>query len=315
MQIASSLTIATRGSRLALWQATYVKNQLLKRYPDISVDLLVLKTKGDIILDVPLAKVGGKGLFVKEIEEALLDGRAHIAVHSMKDVPMELPAGLTLGVIPKRANFKDLFLSVNYDSLEALPQGAKVGTSSLRRQSQLLGLRPDLNIISLRGNVETRLRKLTDGEFDAIIMAAAGMERLGLTAPVMTELGPPHFLPACGQGAIGLEYRSDNPTLHRMLAFLNDVETFVTVNAERGFLAGLEGGCQVPIAAYAQLDENQIHLEGLVASPDGTTRIVKTISGPMNEAYALGKKLAEEVKDAGAAAILKELYTAHDEKV
>lgn len=314
MQVTSPVVIATRGSRLALWQANFVKEQLTKRYPDILVELLVLKTKGDIILDVPLAKVGGKGLFVKEIEEALLDGRAHIAVHSMKDVPMELPAGLTLGVIPKRANFKDLFLSVRHDSLESLPHGAKVGTSSLRRQSQLLAMRPDLQIISLRGNVETRLRKLTDGEFDAIIMAAAGMERLGLTAPVMVELGPPHFLPACGQGAIGLEYRSDNPTLHRMLAFLNDPETFVTVTAERGFLAGLEGGCQVPIAAYAQLQESQITLEGLVASPDGLRRIVKTASGPMNEAYALGKKLAQEVKAAGAAAILEELYSTNDEK-
>lgn len=314
MQIASPLVIATRGSRLALWQANYVKDQLTKRYPDITVELLVLKTKGDIILDVPLAKVGGKGLFVKEIEEALLDGRAHIAVHSMKDVPMQLPAGLTLGVIPKRANFKDLFLSVNYASLDTLPQGAKVGTSSLRRQAQLLTLRPDLEIVSLRGNVETRLRKLTSGEFDAIIMAAAGMERLGLTAPVMVELGPPHFLPACGQGAIGLEYRSDDAVLHNLLRFMNDEETFVTVSAERGFLAGLEGGCQVPIAAYAQLRDDQIHLEGLVASPDGKTRIIKSTSGPAQDAYSLGIALAGKVKDAGGDAILTALYTPHDEK-
>lgn len=313
MQITSPITIATRGSKLALWQANYVRDQLIKHYPGLSVELLVLKTKGDIILDVPLAKVGGKGLFVKEIEEALLDGRAQIAVHSMKDVPMELPEGLTLGVIPQRANFKDLFLSVNYATLADLPKGAKVGTSSLRRQSQLLAMRPDLEIISLRGNVETRLRKLTDGDFDAIIMAAAGMERLGLTAPMMDELGPPHFLPACGQGAIGLEYRVDNPELHRMLAFMNHQETFVTVMAERGFLAGLEGGCQVPIAAHAILEGETISLKGLVASPDGTTRICKDITGSMHEAYGLGKSLAEDVKAAGAAAILEQLYTPHNE--
>lgn len=302
------ITIATRGSKLALWQANYVKSQLMNRYPQMDVDLLIIKTKGDKILDVPLAKVGGKGLFVKEIEEAILDGRAQVAVHSMKDVPMELPKGLTLGAIPKRENPSDLFLSVKHKSLDALPPGARVGTSSLRRQSQILALRPDLSIISLRGNVETRLRKLTGGEFDAIIMAAAGMLRLGLEAPVVQELGPPDFLPACGQGAIGLEYSEKDPKMKEIFSFLDHYETNVTVSAERGFLAGLEGGCQVPIAAFARLLDKEIELEGMVASTDGKEIIRKKIKGTPDKARELGFELAEIVKKAGGKAILDELY-------
>ena len=303
-----TLVIATRGSKLALWQANHVKSLLASRYPDLAVELCVIKTKGDIILDVPLAKIGGKGLFVKEIEEALLDGRAHLAVHSMKDVPMELPEGLVLGVIPQRAALSDLFLSTKYASLMDLPDKAILGTSSLRRQAQCLALRPDLDVRSLRGNVETRLRKMVEGEFDAIILAKAGMERLGLTAPIMHEMGPPLFLPACGQGAIGLEYRNDDTNLHEMLAFMNHDPTNICVTAERAFLTGLEGGCQVPIAGHAILDGDTLHVTGLVASPDGKTIIRKSVTGAASEAKTLGAALANTIKESGGKAILDELY-------
>ncbi len=305
------ITIATRGSKLALWQANHIK-ALLESKHSVQVELLVLKTKGDIILDVPLAKVGGKGLFVKEIEEALLDGRADIAVHSMKDVPMELPVGLTLGVIPQRENPADLLLSKTFSSLESLPHGAVVGTSSLRRQAQILSLRPDLQIISLRGNVDTRLRKLLDGEFDAIVMAAAGMHRLGLKAPCMSFLEPPQFLPAAGQGALGLEFDEKRQDIADLLAFLDHKDTHHCVLAERAFLAGLEGGCQVPIAAFATLASSaadaDLTLEGFVANPDGTEIIRQKITATRNKAKALGFQLAESVKNAGGALLLHALY-------
>lgn len=305
-----TLTIATRGSKLALWQARHIKTLLEERHP-VQVELLVLKTKGDIILDVPLAKVGGKGLFVKEIEEALLDGRADIAVHSMKDVPMELPEGLILGVVPLRENPADLLLSARWPNLAALPHRARVGTSSLRRQAQLLRIRQDLDIVSLRGNVDTRLRKLMDGEFDAIVMAAAGMNRLGLTAPFMSALTPPDFLPACGQGALGLEFRQDRADIKKYLHFLNHQDTHDCVLAERAFLAGLEGGCQVPIAAFATLsgaDASLLTLEGLVADTRGARVIRQSMTASRTQASALGLNLAEAVKAAGGAALLHELY-------
>lgn len=315
----STITIATRGSRLALWQAGHIRS-LLEREHGVHVELLVLKTKGDIILDVPLAKVGGKGLFVKEIEEALLDGRADIAVHSMKDVPMALPEGLVLGAVPRREEPADLLLSARFADLDALPQGARVGTSSLRRQAQLLALRPDLVIATLRGNVDTRIRKLMDGEFDAIIMAAAGIRRLELSLPHMSRLAPPAFLPAAGQGALGIELRSDRDDLLRMLVFLDHPETAACVAAERGFLAGLEGGCQVPIAAHAVLNrltssgtlhpEAVLSIEGLVAEPEGRRIIRKTRQGSPDDARALGLALADEVKEAGGEAILRTLYGA-----
>ncbi len=300
------LVIATRGSKLALWQAEHVKSRIEGRHPGVSVELLVLKTRGDIILDVPLAKVGGKGLFVKEIEEALLDGRADLAVHSMKDVPMELPEGLVLGIIPEREEPSDTFLSVHHGSLAALPHGATVGTSSLRRQSQLLALRPDLNVVSLRGNVDTRLRKLSEGQFDAIIMATAGMKRLGLSAPKSEVLGPPAFLPAVGQkrlglsapksevlgppaflpavgqGALGIEFRddrTDGADLRDLLAFMEHTPTRIRVEAERGFLAGLQGGCQVPIAGHAVMTgDATFALEGLVADLTGARVIRRTVN-------------------------------------
>jgi hydroxymethylbilane synthase len=303
------LVIATRGSKLALWQARHIQSRLLE-FGCPKVDLLPLKTTGDKIQDVPLAKVGGKGLFVKEIEEAMLDGRADLAVHSMKDVPTEQPAGLVLGVVPERELPSDSLLSVHHDSLKQLPQGATVGTSSLRRQAQLLILRPDLCIESLRGNVDTRLRKLLEGQFEAIVMATAGLKRLGLAAPKQSVLGPPDFLPAIGQGALGIEYRADDAELAAFLAPLNHHASSVCVAAERGFLAGLEGGCQVPIAGYATLAGDTVTLEGLVADCEGRRVIRRGRSGPASSARELGLGLAAEVLAGGGKAILDELYNA-----
>ena len=313
-RLMKTITIATRGSKLALWQAEHIRALLEKKH-GIGVSLLVLKTQGDIILDVPLSKVGGKGLFVKEIEEALLDGRADIAVHSMKDVPMDLPEGLTLGAVPVREDPSDLLLSARWPDLDSLPEGARIGTSSLRRQAQVLAVRPDIKVSSLRGNVDTRIKKLMDGEFDAIIMAAAGIKRLGLSAPHMSPMSPPFFLPAAGQGALGIEFRLDRPDLAEILQFLNDPETFACVSAERGFLAGLEGGCQVPIAAHAVLDaevpsQPLLKLEGMVADVQGERIIRKYIQGDPKDARFLGMTLADEVKAAGGEAILRELYEA-----
>ncbi len=303
-----NVTIATRGSMLALWQAEHISALLRAQYPGLQVELLKIKTTGDKILDVPLAKVGGKGLFVKEIEEALLDGRADLAVHSMKDVPTELPAELVVGVIPVREAPTDSLLSVNFDGLDALPQGAKVGTSSLRRQAQLLTLRPDLNIESLRGNLDTRVRKLLEGQFDAIVVATAGLNRLGLSAPKHEILGPPRFLPAVAQGALGIEYRKDRPEMAQLLSFLNHPETAAQVAAERGFLTGLDGGCQVPIAAWSQLDGDTLTLTGFVAGISGENPIRLQAAGSPDKAWDLGADLARQVLVAGGKAILDEVY-------
>jgi hydroxymethylbilane synthase len=313
------LTIATRGSKLALWQAEHIR-ALLEKEHALEVRLLVLKTRGDVILDTPLSAVGGKGLFVKEIEEALLDGRADMAVHSMKDVPMELPEGLVLGAVPEREDPADVLISAKYGSLQALPPGARVGTSSLRRQAQLLALRPDCAVVSLRGNVDTRLRKLLAGEYDAVIMARAGMKRLGLSAPFMTPLTPPAFLPAAGQGALGIEFRADRRDLPDLLRFLNHPESLVRVTAERAFLAGLNGSCQIPIAAHAVLTppagtpgdaaEAALHLEGLVADVTGERLIRQSARGPARQARELGLSLARAVRQAGGDAILRELHEA-----
>ncbi len=305
----STLTIATRGSRLALWQAEHIKSCLQAIAPELEIRLNVIKTKGDIILDVPLAKVGGKGLFVKEIEEALLNGEADLAVHSMKDVPMELPQGLLLGCVPPRENPTDCLLSCQYGSVAALPQNACVGTSSLRRQAQLLAQRPDLRIESLRGNVDTRLRKLRDGVYDAIVLASAGLNRLELTAPCMHSLDPQVFLPAVGQGALGIECREDDYDLFALLAQLEDTPTRVCVEAERGFLAGLEGGCQVPIAGHARLlDDDTLCLEGLVAEVDGSRILRAQKQGHTSQARQWGLELASEILDQGGRAILEKLY-------
>lgn len=302
------LVIATRGSALALWQAHHIKDCLEAEHSGLTVELLKIKTKGDKILDVPLAKVGGKGLFVKEIEEALLDGRAHLAVHSMKDVPTELPEGLEVGVIPEREAPTDSLLSVQYDGLKGLPEGAVVGTSSLRRQSQLLTLRPDLKIESLRGNLDTRVNKLLNGEFDAIVVATAGLNRLELSAPKMEILGPPDFLPAVAQGALGIEYDKSNTEVVSMLQFLNHEPTKVQVLAERGFLTGLDGGCQVPIAAWSVLAGDRIKLTGFVADVDGSRPIRMEAEGGADDAWAVGMGLADRVLAAGGKEILDEVY-------
>ncbi|WP_173082199.1 hydroxymethylbilane synthase [Fundidesulfovibrio magnetotacticus] len=303
-----SLTIATRGSKLALWQAHHIKGLLEARHPGLGVQLLILKTQGDKILDVPLAKVGGKGLFVKEIEEALADGRADLAVHSMKDVPVERRPGLVLGPIPRREDLADALLATQYPSLEALPRRAVVGTSSLRRQAQLLALRPDLEIRMLRGNLDTRVGKLLDGQFDAIVVAAAGLNRLGLTAPHNVRLGPPDFLPAVAQGALGLEFRADDAKTRDLTAFLDHPDTRDAVDAERAFLARLEGGCQVPIAAHGRLEGDQVALTGLVADPDGKRPVRAERRAPRGQAMELGRLVAEDVLAQGGGDILRAVY-------
>jgi len=303
------LTIATRGSKLALWQAEHIASRLTERYDGLTVELKIIKTSGDKILDVPLAKVGGKGLFVKEIEEALMDGSADLAVHSMKDVPAQLPEGLKLGVMPEREQATDTFLSVDYPTLSDLPTGAVVGTSSLRRQSQVLGLRPDLDVVSLRGNLDTRVRKLKEARFAGIIVATAGLRRLGLCAPHAQVLGPPEFLPAVGQGALGLEYREDDAEIEELLGFMDHFSSRVCVTAERAFLHRLEGGCQVPIAGHATMPSRErVVLEGLVADLEGERVFRDRVEGKAIDARDLGVALAEKVLDAGGRQVLDEIY-------
>ena len=306
----SKITIATRGSMLALWQANHIKDLLAARYEDLETELLTIRTKGDKVLDVPLASIGGKGLFVKEIEEALLDGRADLAVHSMKDVPMVLPDGLMLGAVLEREVSNDLFVSEKYPTLDSLPPGAVVGTSSLRRQAQLLSYRPDLMVSMLRGNVETRVRKVREGQFDAVILAEAGMKRLGIHAAHTQALTPPAFLPAVGQGALGIEIRADRQDVKDIISFLNHAETMLCLTAERAFLRRLDGGCQVPIAAHAIIDRATLELTGLVADVAGKTVLRDTLSCPASstQAAALGTALAEQLLSQGADAILSELY-------
>jgi len=308
-----TMTIATRGSKLALWQAEHVRGRLMQRYPGLEVELLRIKTMGDKIQDVPLAKVGGKGLFVKEIEEALLDGRADLAVHSMKDVPAQLPEGLVLGVVPARESVEDALLSEHHDDLRSLPEGARVGTSSLRRRCQTLALRPDLRILNLRGNLDTRVGKLLKGEYDAIIAAQAGLNRLGISVPRVSSLGPPDFLPAVGQGALGLEYAGQREDLQDMLGFLNDPDTHCCVLAERAFLATLEGGCQVPIAGLARVSApNRITLRGLVADVDGRNLIIEEATAKPRDAQDLGRSVAQTILDRGGREILEEVYNCQD---
>ena len=302
------IKIGTRGSLLATTQSTWVKNQIESQHPQTTVELVKIVTKGDKILDVPLAKVGGKGLFVKEIEEALLRKDVDLAVHSMKDVPSELPDELHLGIIPLRENPFDAFISNKYGSLNELPEGAKVGTSSLRRRAQLAAIRPDLDIEDLRGNLDTRLRKLDEELYDAIILAAAGLNRLGMSNRATDYFTSVDMLPAVGQGALGIELRKDDSELLAGLSFLNDDKTTVAVAAERSFLIRLEGGCQVPIGAFAEVDGDQVTLTGLVASVDGTEVIKRSMTGTANEAQALGLQLAEHLLDLGAREILDEVY-------
>ena len=303
-----TLRIATRKSQLALWQAEYVRDVLLQYHPDLNVELVKMTTEGDRILDTPLAKVGGKGLFVKELETGLLNGDADIAVHSMKDVPIELPEGLHLSVICPREDPRDAFISNDYKLFEDLPKGARLGTSSLRRQCQLAAQRPDLNIIDLRGNVNTRLRKLDAGDYDAIILAAAGLKRLGMQDRITQTLSPEISLPAIGQGAVGIECRQDDDWVNELLAPLNDRDTAIRVRAERALNHRLHGGCQVPIAGYAELSHGVILLRGLVGTVDGTEIIHGEIAGQPEDAEYLGRVLAEDLLSRGADEILENLY-------
>jgi hydroxymethylbilane synthase len=305
---ARTLRIATRKSPLALWQAEHVKARLIALNPELIVELVTFTTKGDIILDTPLAKIGGKGLFVKELEVAMLAGDADIAVHSMKDVPMEFPEGLELGVILERETPTDAFVSNNFKSLDELPQGAVVGTSSLRRQCQLQNLRPDLVIRSLRGNVQTRLGKLDSGEFDAIILASAGLLRLEMESRIAQYLTPEVSLPAGGQGAVGIELRSDDAETLALLKPLQHDTTAYRVTAERAMNRRLEGGCQVPIACYAEETDGELWLRGLVGSVDGKQMLTTEYRAPVAEAEALGIKAAEDLLSQGADKILAEVY-------
>ena len=303
------IRIATRKSDLALWQAEYVKTKLLLAHPDISVELVPMSTQGDKILDTPLAKIGGKGLFIKELEVAMSEGRADIAVHSMKDVPVDFPAGFALHAICERENPFDAFVSNSYANINALPQGAVVGTSSLRRQCQIRSARPDLEIRDLRGNVNTRLGKLDDGLYDAIILAAAGLIRLNMHSRIKDYIEPEFSLPAVGQGAVGIECRSDDLELVALLAPLNHTETYIRVIAERALNAKLNGGCQVPIGSFAELDGEQLVLRGMVGSPDGSKLIHAQHSGHIKDAEAIGVLVAEQLLEQGADAILSALYT------
>ena len=302
------LKIATRQSPLALWQAEHIRARLEALHTDLKVELVTFVTQGDKILDTPLAKIGGKGLFVKKLEAALLDGRADLAVHSMKDVPMALPEGLNLAVICEREDPLDAFVSNTYNHFDELPQGAKVGTSSLRRKCQILKQRPDLEIIDLRGNVGTRLSKLDAGNYDAIILASAGLKRLGLAERIRHTIQPEFSLPAVGQGALGLECRTDDQAVLDFIQPLMHSETNACVRAERAFNAYLEGGCQVPIAGYAVLQNGQIHLEGRVGSVDGKTLLKAQQIGASENAEQLGVALAQELLAQGAGDILKALY-------
>lgn len=298
------LRIATRESPLALWQANFVKDALLQHHPELSVELVPMTTRGDQILDSPLAKVGGKGLFVKELEKAMLADTADIAVHSMKDVPMEFPDGLGLAVICEREDPRDAFVSNNYKSLDELPPGATVGTSSFRRQCQLKQLRPDLTISDLRGNVGTRLSKLDAGDYDAIILATAGLLRLGMEERIKQRLDSDLCLPAGGQGAVGIECRTDDIDTLQLVDCLHHTETAIRVTAERAVNATLQGGCQVPIASFAEIREDNLYLRALVGSLDGTHILRAERLGSVHEAEQIGISAAEDLLAQGADKIL-----------
>lgn len=301
------LRIATRKSPLALWQAEHVQARLQALHPGLRVELVTMSTRGDRILDSPLSKIGGKGLFVKELEQGMLEGSADIAVHSMKDVPAEFPEGLVLGAILEREDPRDAFVSTGFDSIAALPQGARVGTSSLRRQCQLRAQRPDLQILDLRGNVGTRLGKLEAGDYAAIILACAGLRRLGMADRITRALTPEEMLPAIAQGVIGIECRADDAVTQALIDPLSDTDTRHRTLAERAMNATLSGGCQAPVAGYSELDNGILHLRGLVGRPNGSEMISGEISGPAADAEQLGSQLADDLLARGARTILDEL--------
>lgn len=303
------IRIATRKSPLALWQAEHVAERLERTFPGCRTELVKMTTQGDKILDAPLAKIGGKGLFVKELEQGMLDGLADIAVHSMKDVPVEFPDGLHLAAILTREDPTDAFVSKHYSTLHDLPANARIGTSSLRRQCQIKQFYPDAEISPLRGNVNTRLSKLDSGEYDAIILASAGLKRLGMADRITQCLDTGVSLPACGQGAIGIECRSDDQQINELLSVLHDSETGICVTAERAMNACLNGGCQVPIAGFAVVQDAQLFMRGLVGSPDGSVIYRAERTGGLDEAEAIGKKVAEELLAQGADKILRALFS------
>jgi hydroxymethylbilane synthase len=302
------LIIATRKSPLAMWQAEFVKSELEKAHPGLVVELAAMSTKGDKILDVPLAKIGGKGLFTKELEDRMLAGEADLAVHSMKDVPMVLPEGFELSAIMKRHDPTDAFVSNDYASLDELPQGAILGTSSLRRQAQFQALRPDLEVRFLRGNVGTRLGKLDAGEYDAIILATSGLERLGLDDRIRMRMPPEICLPAVAQGALGIETLKADTETQALVAVLNHPDTEIVVKTERAMNKTLDGGCQVPIGGYALLENGEVWLRGLVAETDGSVMVRKEGRASMAEAESMGRRIGQELLDAGAREILQKLY-------
>ncbi len=302
------LRIGTRGSQLALFQANWVKDQLIHAHPNLKVSLVKIKTTGDKIQDAPLAKIGGKGLFVKEIEEALIQRKIDLAVHSIKDVPTQFPEGLHLSVITKREDPRDALISREGKTLKELPQGAKIGTSSLRRQAQLLHYRGDLELIPLRGNLDTRLKKLKTMNLDGIILALAGVKRLGFEEQITEIISTDISLPAIGQGALGIETRQDDREIEEQIRFLNDKESSIAVSAERSCLKKLEGGCQVPIAAFAQIAGTTLRIDGLVGTIDGKRILREHLEGRLEDAELLGTKLADILLGKGAKEILDEVY-------
>ena len=304
----STLRIATRKSPLALWQAEHVKARLMEAHKGLEVELITFTTKGDKILDTPLAKIGGKGLFVKELETAILEGKADIAAHSIKDIPMEFPKGLFLATILEREEPCDAFVSNNFSSIQSLPENSVVGTCSLRRRSQLLSKRPDLKIKDLRGNVNSRLEKLDNGDYDAIILACAGLIRLDMEKRIKQRISSSWILPAVGQGAVGLEAREGDEEVLSLISVLKHDDTTDRIIAERALNKKLEGGCQVPIASYAMLDGDTLHLQALVGEPDGSKIVLGDISGHRSDGEQLGEKLAEDLLSRGAKEILEKLF-------
>ena len=303
----TNMIIGTRQSLLALWQSNYIAACLRKQYPDCTVTLEKFVTHGDKVLDKPLAQIGGKGLFTKELETALLEGKIDLAVHSLKDMPTKLPEGLCLTAITARENAGDAFVSNRYDSLAAMPQGAVLGTSSLRRRAQILAVRPDLTVIDLRGNVDTRLRKLDEGQMDAVILAAAGLIRLGHQDRIKEILPPEVCLPAVGQGALALETRSDDNETRQRLTFLDCAATHQATDAERSFLALVEGGCQVPIGVHATVQDETVHIEAIIASLDGSRILRDSIDGTTAASSELGRALGTRMLEQGGRAILQEI--------
>ena len=300
-----TIKIGTRGSLLAMWQTSFVAEQIRKFFPDASIEIVKISTKGDRVLDSPLSKIGGKGLFTKEIEHALLNHEVDLAVHSLKDLPTKIPAGLNLGAVTAREDPRDAFVSKKFSSFEKLPTGAKIGTSSLRRRAQIQHLRPDLIVENLRGNVQTRLKKLD--EFDAIILAVAGLKRLELEDRITEIFAVEKILPAVGQGAIAIEIRNDDSRIQNMIEPLNDIETFIETSAERAFLDRVGGSCQVPIGVFGKIHDDTLNLEAVISSIDGKNFLREKISGNKKIAHELGRSLADHLISMGGSKILNEL--------